>query len=138
MKQQHRLAVTMRLSLCLTKGMGAELANVPRAEWLRHRRARPLLTFNIADGSRAAQICQNRIGATNSTFSASPIASGGRIYFSSEDGEVFVNKAGPEYELLAVNRMGEPLMATPAASDGVLVIRANATCLRCASLASAP
>ena len=65
----------------------------------------------------------HRIGTTNSTFSASPIAANGRIYLSSEDGEVFVVKAGPAYELLAVNRMGEPLMATPAASDGMIVIR---------------
>jgi hypothetical protein len=36
---------------------------------------------------------------------------------------VFVIKAGPVYELLAVNPMGEPLMATPAASDGMIVIR---------------
>jgi len=69
------------------------------------------------------QIYQNRIGTTNSTFSASPIASAGRLYLSSEDGEVFVIKAGPEYELLSVNRMGEPLMATPAASDGMIVMR---------------
>ena len=40
-----------------------------------------------------------------------------------KDGEVFVVKAGAAYELLAVNRMGEPLMATPAASDGMLLIR---------------
>ena len=32
-------------------------------------------------------------------------------------------KAGPSYELLSINRMGEPLMATPAASDGIIVMR---------------
>jgi outer membrane protein assembly factor BamB len=70
-----------------------------------------------------AQVYQQRIGTTNSTFSASPIASAGRLYFSSEDGEVFVIKAGPKYELLSINRMGEPLMATPAASAGMIVMR---------------
>jgi outer membrane protein assembly factor BamB len=79
-----------------------------------------LTVYNAHTG---AQIYQHRIGTTNSTFSASPIASGGRVYFSSEDGEVFVIKAGPTYELLSVNRMGEPLMATPAASDGIIVMR---------------
>jgi outer membrane protein assembly factor BamB len=79
--------------------------------------------LTVYDALTGAQVYQNRIGTTNSTFSASPIASGGRIYFSSEDGEVFVVKAGPKYELLSVNRMGEPLMATPAASDGIIVIR---------------
>jgi outer membrane protein assembly factor BamB len=79
-----------------------------------------LTTYNALTG---AQVYQQRIGATNSTFSASPIASAGRVYFSSEDGEVFVIKAGPKYELLSLNRMGEPLMATPAASDGIIVMR---------------
>jgi outer membrane protein assembly factor BamB len=79
--------------------------------------------LTVYDATTGTQIYVNRIGTTNSTFSASPIASGGRVYFSSEDGEVFVIKAGPIYELLSVNRMGEPLMATPAASDGMMLIR---------------
>ncbi len=79
--------------------------------------------LTVYDASTGAQLYVNRIGTTNSTFSASPIAAGGRVYFSSEDGEVFVVKAGAVYELLATNRMGEPLMATPAASDGVILIR---------------
>ena len=79
--------------------------------------------LTVYDESTGTPAYVHRIGTTNSTFSASPIASGGRIYFSSEDGEVFVIKAGPVYELLSTNRMGEPLMATPAASDGIMVIR---------------
>ena len=44
------------------------------------------------------------------------VSGGGRrqIYLTSEDGDVFVVKAGPTYELLAKNSMGEVLMATPA------------------------
>ena len=79
-----------------------------------------LTVYNARSG---AQIYQHRIGTTNSTFSASPIVSAGRLYLSSEDGEVFVLKAGPAYELLSVNRMGEPLMASPAASGGIIVMR---------------
>ena len=79
--------------------------------------------LTVYDARSGAQLYVHRIGTTNSTFSASPIASAGRLYFSSEDGEVFVIKAGPAYELLSVNRMGEPLMATPAASDGMIVMR---------------
>jgi outer membrane protein assembly factor BamB len=79
--------------------------------------------LTVYDATTGEQRYQNRIGTTNSTFSASPIAAAGRVYFASEDGEVFVVKAGSVYELLATNRMGEPLMATPAAADGVLLIR---------------
>ena len=41
----------------------------------------------------------------------------------SEDGDVFVVKAGRKPEWLATNPMGEVLMATPAISDGVLFVR---------------
>ncbi len=57
------------------------------------------------------------------TFSASVVAADGRLYFASEDGEVFVLKAGNSYELLARNSMGEVCMATPAISDGMLIVR---------------
>ena len=58
-----------------------------------------------------------------SSFSASPIAADGKLYLSSEDGDVFVVKAGRQYELLSRNTMGQPLMATPALSDGMLIVR---------------
>jgi outer membrane protein assembly factor BamB len=41
-----------------------------------------------------------RLGSGGS-FSASPVASDGKLYFASEDGEVFVIKAGATFELLA-------------------------------------
>ena len=79
--------------------------------------------LTVYDATSGAQVYVNRIGTTNSTFSASPVAGRGHLYFASEDGEVFVVKAGPVYELVSTNRMGEALMATPAISDGILFIR---------------
>jgi hypothetical protein len=32
-------------------------------------------------------------------------------------------KAGPKYELLAKNTIGEVIIATPAVSDGLLIVR---------------
>jgi outer membrane protein assembly factor BamB len=58
-------------------------------------------------------------------FSASGIAAGDRIYFCSERGDVFVIKAGPEFEVLAQNNMNDILMATPAISGDVLFFRAQ-------------
>ena len=58
-----------------------------------------------------------------SSFTASPVAADGRLYLASEDGDVFVVKAGRQYELLAKNTMGQPLMASPALSQGMLIIR---------------
>jgi hypothetical protein len=56
-------------------------------------------------------------------FSASPVAGDGKIYAISEDGEAYVIKAGPDFELLSTNPLGEVCMATPALSRGMIIIR---------------
>ena len=40
-----------------------------------------------------------------------------------EQGEIYVVQAGPEFKLLAVNKMEETCMATPAISQGTLFFR---------------
>ena len=56
-------------------------------------------------------------------FSASPVAVEGKLYCLSEDGDMYVIKAGPEYELLAKNSLDEVCMASPAVSAGKMFIR---------------
>jgi outer membrane protein assembly factor BamB len=75
------------------------------------------------DAKTGARHYQARLGDGKTGFSASAVASGGRLYFTSEDGDVYVVKAGPAYELLATNPLGEVAMATPAISEGTLVFR---------------
>jgi outer membrane protein assembly factor BamB len=79
-----------------------------------------LTSYKVATGER---IYQERLGGTGGSFSASLVAADGKIYATSEDGDVFVVKAGPVYELLSKNPVGEVLMATPAISDGLLIFR---------------
>ncbi len=79
-----------------------------------------LSAYDVRTGQR---LYQERLGGTGGSFSASPVAADGKIYLASEDGDVFVIKAGPTYELLATNSMGEALMATPAISEGLIIIR---------------
>ena len=67
-----------------------------------------------------------RLGSGTTGCSSSPVAAGGRVYFASEEGEVYVIKAGQKYELLAVNHFGEITMATPAISENVLFYRTRA------------
>jgi len=69
------------------------------------------------------EIYRQRISHRGSGFSASPVAADGRIYLPSEDGDIFVIEAGRRYKWLATNSMGENLMATPALSDGAMIIR---------------
>jgi len=54
---------------------------------------------------------------------ASLVASDGKIYCASENGSVHVLAPGPEFKVLANNPMGEPCLATPAISEGVLYFR---------------
>lgn len=54
---------------------------------------------------------------------ASLVAGDGKIYCASENGSVYVLKAGPKFELLAENPLGEPCLASPAISEGVLYFR---------------
>ena len=69
------------------------------------------------------QVYEQRLPGVTSGFSASPVAADGKLYLPSEDGDVLVVRAGPRFELIATNSMGQPLMATPAISDGLLLVR---------------
>jgi outer membrane protein assembly factor BamB len=57
------------------------------------------------------------------TYSASPVLADGKIYITSEDGLTSVIKAGPEFELLAENDLGDYTLSSPALSDGQIFIR---------------
>ena len=79
-----------------------------------------LTIYELATGERINRL---RLGGRGASFSASPVAADGRLYFASEDGDVFVLAAGTEGELLATNSIGEVILATPAIVPGVMVIR---------------
>jgi outer membrane protein assembly factor BamB len=79
--------------------------------------------FDAYDFKTGREIYRQRIAHQGSGFSASPVASDGKIYLSSEDGDIFVVAAGERFELLKTNSMNEPVMATPAISGGMLIVR---------------
>jgi len=58
-------------------------------------------------------------------FSASPVWADGRIYFLSEKGETVVIEAGPEFKVLARNKLEEKCCASPAVSQGNIFIRSR-------------
>ena len=56
--------------------------------------------------------------------SSSPVMADGKIYFSDEDGETAVVKAGAEFELLGKNKLdGSFTLSTPAVAGNQLFIR---------------
>ena len=75
--------------------------------------------FNAKTGK---PIFKERLGRESGVI-ASLVAADGKIFCPSENGKVYVLKAGPKFEILAANEMGSPCFATPAFSKGVLYIR---------------
>lgn len=60
---------------------------------------------------------------SGATFTASPVAYNGKLFCLSEDGNTYVIKAGPEYELLGKNVLDELSLASPAVGRDELLIR---------------
>jgi len=79
--------------------------------------------FAVFDAVTGEKVYQQRLGDGTTGFTASLVAADGKVYFTSEDGDVFVVKAGREFELLAKNPLGDYAMATPAISEGTLYFR---------------
>jgi len=57
------------------------------------------------------------------TFTSSPVAFDDKILLTSEDGDTFVIKAGPAFEVIRTNSLGEPVYASIAIGAGKLFIR---------------
>lgn len=57
------------------------------------------------------------------TYSSSPVLADGKIYITSEDGVASVFKAGPQFELLAANKMDDYTLSSVAIKDGQLFLR---------------
>ncbi|MHC4468693.1 MAG: outer membrane protein assembly factor BamB family protein [Planctomycetota bacterium] len=75
--------------------------------------------YSIADGSEVYAH-----GIDNS-FQASPTLIGDQIYLLAEDGMMSIISAGPEYNEIKQNPLGEKCYASPAFQDGRIYIRAK-------------
>jgi outer membrane protein assembly factor BamB len=62
-------------------------------------------------------------GRTPGDYSASPVAADGKIYFTSEQGDTTVVEAGRQFKAIGANSLGERIQATPAISQGQILIR---------------
>jgi outer membrane protein assembly factor BamB len=59
----------------------------------------------------------------NGTYSSSPLLADGKLYSTNEDGTTTVVKAGPEFEILAMNKLDSHTLASPVAVDNQIFIR---------------
>jgi len=86
--------------------------------------------YNMSMGGRLScykaltgELVYREVVAGASGITASAIASNGKLYYSTEKGDVFIVKAGQKFELIAKNSMNDVIMATPAISDDRLYFR---------------
>ena len=80
-----------------------------------------LACYNVRTGAEVYG--KQRIDAASDKFTASPWAAAGKIYCLSEDGDTYVVKAGPKFEVLGKNSLDDMCLATPALVRGNIVLR---------------
>jgi outer membrane protein assembly factor BamB len=88
--------------------------------------------YGITDGGIAScwqpatgeTVWQERVGGNHS---ASPVAADGHLYFLSEAGETTLVKAGPEFQIVARNALGEKCQASLAVANRRIFIRTEKT-----------
>ncbi|QQS48427.1 MAG: PQQ-binding-like beta-propeller repeat protein [Acidobacteriota bacterium] len=81
-----------------------------------------LISFDPKTG---AVIKQGRLKGAIDKYFASPVGADGKVYLISQDGTVSVVDAKGEWEVLAVNSLGDEVFATPAIADDMLYVRTN-------------
>jgi outer membrane protein assembly factor BamB len=73
---------------------------------------------------KTGQVYYNeRIGGGGEGFTTSPVAAGGKLYYTGEQGDVFVLAATNQLNVLAQNKLGGICLSTPAISDGTIFFR---------------
>jgi outer membrane protein assembly factor BamB len=78
-----------------------------------------LTAYRLATGE---QVYRERV-TRGGSFSASPVLADQRLYLADEGGDVTVIRAGPKFERLSLNPTGELIMATPAISENLMILR---------------
>jgi len=73
---------------------------------------------------------QERLFSEN--VKVSPVAGDGKVYFLSGQGNCYVVKASPTFEVLATNELSQATLSTPAISHGALFLRTQ-DALHCVS-----
>lgn len=79
---------------------------------------------------------RGRLGKGKAGVNASPIGVDGKVYLATTDGKVAVLAAGAEWEILAMNELGDAVHATPAIADRNLYVRTKSRLYNFAAPAS--
>jgi outer membrane protein assembly factor BamB len=92
-----------------------------------------LLSIDPATGN---VLKQGRLKGAIDKYFASPVGADGKVFLVSQDGTASVVDAKGEWEILAVNPLGDEVFATPAIADGKIYLRTKSTLYAFAAAAS--
>jgi hypothetical protein len=77
----------------------------------------------IHDAQTGEEVYGRNRFTPRASFTASPWAYNGKLFFLSKDGVTYVVEAGPEFKQLHTNSLDKLCLASPAACQGKLLIR---------------
>lgn len=86
--------------------------------------------LQVFETKTGKELYKARVGGVGNTFSASPWAYGGKVFFLSEEGDTFVIRPGDTYDEIAKNSLGEMALASPAVTRDGLFVRTQSKLYR--------
>ena len=115
------VAPEKRVAWTYTKGTGYVVSNILYGDYVY------LLTDNgvvtCLDALSGAVQYEGGRPPASAHFMGSPVAFGGLIAMTSEEGETFMLKAGPKHEIVRTNTIDEPVYSSVAIANGRIYIR---------------
>jgi outer membrane protein assembly factor BamB len=106
-----------------TKGTGYVLSNILYRDYLYLFTDNGIVTC-IDPKTGAVKYEGGRVPVP-ARFMGSPVAFGGYVAMTSEDGDTYMLKAGPTHAIERTNSIGEPVFSSPAIANGRIYIRAE-------------
>lgn len=91
-------------------------------DWLYFTKVNSAILTCLDAKTGKVQLAAERLPGLSSIYS-SPVGAAGRVYLTGRDGTTLVIKHSPRLEILATNRLEEPVDASPAIVDRQLFIR---------------
>jgi outer membrane protein assembly factor BamB len=110
-----------RVAWTYAKGTGYVVSNILYGDYVYLLTDTGIVT--CLDASTGAVQHEGSRPPVASHFMGSPVAFGGLIAMTSEDGDTFMLKAGPKPEVVGTNSIDEPVYSSPAIANGRIYIR---------------
>jgi outer membrane protein assembly factor BamB len=84
-------------------------------------------TLDCLDPANGKKIWRGAFPKSSAEYYASPTVASGKLYAAREDGMIFVASLEDQFELVAENELGEPIIASPVPIANRLLIRGDKT-----------